>query len=455
MTSQSNGSSSKNVRFYTLGCKVNQYETQAMREAVERKGFCDVEGQKEAPCDLVILNTCTVTEEADRTNRYWIRRLRREHPGARLGVTGCYVQRNREDIEAMPEVDFIFSNDEKALLAERISEVLDTSFLPSGAGGKGEKKIVGTEFLPLSISRSEGRTRAYVKIQDGCDHGCSYCKVSLIRGKSRSRSLREIQEEVIRLRDSGYREIILAGIQLGAYGRDFRTSSESHAGQNRLREVIELCAAVEGIERIRLGSIEITDVDESLFAAFRDVPKFCPHLHIPLQSGDNEVLKRMNRRYTREVYQEVILRLKEQVRDFVLSVDVMVGFPEETEAQFENTVELLKILRPLKSHVFPYSRREGTLAASWKGFPVKIIRDRARRLIKITEKISHEVQTQYLARTYDVLVEERQKGTEISEGRTANYLKVFFKYPRAVQGCIITAHLDDFFQDGFWGTIIE
>lgn len=436
----SSTSETKNVRFYTLGCKVNQYETQAMREALERRGVCDVEGQKDAVCDWVVLNTCTVTEEADRNNRYWIRRLRREHPGARLIVTGCYVQKNRKDIESMPEVDLVLLNHEKAVLADRVL-------------AEGERKHPlsngdTAEFLPLSVSRSEGRTRAYVKIQDGCDNSCSYCKVALVRGHSRSRELAEILGEVARLRDSGYREIILTGIQLGAYGRELKKKS-------CLREVIECCATVEGIERIRLSSIEVTDINDLILEAFRDVPKLCPHLHVPLQSGDNEVLKRMNRPYTREFYRDRVLQLKQEVPDFVLSVDVMAGFPGETEEQLENTARLLKEIAPLKSHVFPYSRREGTRAADWKTLPVREIRDRAKYLMKGAEKIARQVRAGFLGKKFDVLAEEKGADVNFWEGRAANYLKVFFKYPQAVQGCIIPIRLDELYQDGFLGTVVK
>ena len=428
----------KNVRFYTLGCKVNQYETQAMRESLERKGFRDIEGQKEAPCDLVVVNTCTVTQDADRTNRYWIRRLRREHPGARLAVTGCYVEKNRPELEAMPEVDLILANHEKALLAEKLLDPSHVAHAPAS-------------FAPLSISRSEGKTRAYVKVQDGCNHACSFCKVSIVRGSSRSRALEDILDEVSRLRDVGYREIILTGIQTGAYGLDLKPSAKEGARQSLLRDVIEACARVEGIERIRLSSIELTDLGASLREAFREVPELCPHLHLPLQSGDNEVLHRMNRRYTREEYRDVVLGLKSEVPDFEFSVDVMAGFPGETEAQFANTLELLQMIRPLKTHVFPYSRREGTRAAAWEMLPAAEVRERVRRLMALGDRISCEIRSRYLGRTLEILAEHAHETTGVTEGFTRNYLKVFFEYPRNVQGCIIPFKLTEIFQEGFRG----
>lgn len=435
----------RNARFYTLGCKVNQYETQAIRESFARKGIRDAEGDREALCDFVILNTCTVTEKADKTSRYWIRRLRREHPGACLVVTGCYVEKNRKEIEAMPEVDLIFTNAEKTMIAESLIE---------GRTREGnENSEKSALFAPLFISKSEGRTRAYVKIQDGCNHVCSFCKVVLVRGRSRSRALSDIKEELLRLRDGGYHEVILTGIQLGAYGRDLDVSLPSGGGESALLEVIEYCARVEGIERIRLSSMELTDLTEPIRDAFQKTPKLCPHLHIPLQSGDNGVLQRMNRRYSREMYRDVVLKLKENVPDFSLSIDVMAGFPEETEEQFQNTMELLKLVKPLKSHVFPYSRREGTCAAAWESLALPTVRDRVRRLIKLTDEISHEIRTGYLGRSFEVLAEHRDEGIGLWEGHTANFLKVFFKCSQNVQGCMIPIHLNEFFRDGFLGTV--
>ncbi len=414
-----------------------------MREVLERKGYRDIEGQKGLPCDLVIVNTCTVTHDSDRTNRYWIRRLRREHPQAQLAVTGCYAEKNRAELEAMPEVDLIFLNEEKPFLAEKLLGPADV-----GAIARADDPAT---FSPLSISRSEGKTRAYVKVQDGCDHACSFCKVSIVRGPSRSRELSEILEEVKRLRDGGYREIILTGIQLGAYGRDLDSRSNPGERAYLLRDTIETVARVEGIERIRLSSIELMDLSRPLREAFRSVPKLCPHIHLPLQSGDNEVLARMNRRYAREDYRDVVLELKNHVPDFEFSVDVMAGFPGETEAQFANTFELLEILKPLKTHVFPYSRREGTRAADWEMLPAGVVRDRVRRLMRLAERISGEVRSRYLGRSMDILAEHKNDRSGTSEGFTPNYLKVFFEYPQNVQGCIIPFKLTDLFQDGFRG----
>jgi threonylcarbamoyladenosine tRNA methylthiotransferase MtaB len=261
----------------------------------------------------------------------------------------------------------------------------------------------------------------------------------------------EILEEVTRLRDNGYREIILTGIQLGAYGLDLESRPKGGERHYFLRDVIENCARVEGIERIRLSSIELMDLGKPVREAFRSVPKLCPHIHLPLQSGDNGVLERMNRRYTREEYRDVVLALKAEIPDFEISMDVMAGFPGETEAQFANTFELLEILKPLKTHVFPYSRREGTRAAEWETLPAQTVRDRVRRLMEAAERISGEVRSRYLGRTLEILAEHEHERSGVSEGFTPNYLKVFFEYPRNVRGCIIPFKLTGLFQNGFRG----
>jgi len=413
-----------------------------MREALERNGYRDIEGQKGVPCDLVVINTCTVTQDADRTNRYWVRRLRREHPEAKIAVTGCYVEKNRAEIEALPEVGLIFRNHEK----DRLFELLQDS--PVDGRIRAENPL---SYTPLAVSRSEGKTRGFVKVQDGCNHACSYCKVSVVRGPSRSRPLPDILDEVKRLRDGGYREIILTGIQLGAYGTDLAPAAGVGERHYFLRDVIDACAKVEGIDRLRLSSIELTDLGKPVRDAFREVPKLCPHIHLPLQSGDNEVLSRMNRRYTREMYREVVLELKRMIPDFEFSVDVMAGFPGETESQFEKTLELLEMLKPLKVHVFPYSRREGTPAAAWEECPRDTIRDRVRRLMEQAERISVDVRSRYLGRTVEILAEHADPRTRVAEGFTPNYLKVFFEYPQNVQGCIIPFKLTGLFQDGFQG----
>ena len=428
--------SNARVKFITLGCKVNQYETQGMREIMERAGVREenTPGTSARPCDFVVINTCTVTREADKENHYWIRRARRENPQARIVVTGCYVEKNRASLESLPEVDLILSNAEKHHLAER---------LMTGCGSPAVQ-TARHQYAPLSISRSAGRARAFVKIQDGCNHGCSFCKVVLVRGRSRSRELTDIIDEVKRLRDSGYHEIVLAGIQLGAYGLDLEK-------ENGLVDVLEACARIDGIERLRLSSIEPMDVRDPLIRTLRGLSKCCHHLHIPLQCGDDEILRRMNRRYTRSYYLDLIAHLREELTDFSLTLDVMAGFPGEEERHFQNTVDLLETVRPLKCHVFPYSRREGTRAAHFVDCPDKVIRERVRCLIAQGDRLGAEERKRYEGRVFPVLVEKKTRG--LVQGMTANYLKVCFQAEENAVGNIFPVELLTLQGDLFLGRI--
>lgn len=428
------------VKFITLGCKVNQYESQGMIESALERGFQEA-GEKDQNCDFVVINTCTVTADADKQNRYWIRRMRRENPSAKIVVTGCYVERNRSEIETLPEVDLVLSNHEKSDLADHLS---------SGCALPGfqDQEIVRKrklEFSPLKISSFQGNGRAFVKIQDGCNHACSFCKVVMVRGRSRSRELGEVIEEVKRLRDSGYREIVFAGIQLGAYGLDF-------GKENALSEVLKACAQVEGIDRLRLSSIEPTDVTPELIKTLRDVSKCCAHLHIPLQSGDDAVLKGMNRRHGRDFYIDLVARLKAEIPDFSLSFDVMAGFPGETQEAFENTMDLVRQVKPLKSHVFPYSPREGTRAARFtEEVPIELIRSRVQELIRLGDQLGREERLKYRGRVFPVLVEKKLDRGGLVQGLTHHYLKVCFQGDSADVGRMIPVKLLSLEGDVFLG----
>ena len=411
----------RKVRFVTLGCKVNQYETQAMRESLLTKGFVE---EIEGPSHVIVVNTCTVTEEADRENRYWVRRLRRENPQAKIVVTGCWVERNRGEIESLAEVDLVLSNREKPDLAERLFQGCATP----------EAQKAG--YAPLRISTFQGHARAFVKIQDGCNHACSFCKVVLVRGRSRSRRLDEIVEETKRLQGSGYREIVLTGIQLGAYGLDL----EPRLG---LVSVLEALSLVPGIERIRLSSIEPTDVKRDLIEAMKELPKVCPQLHIPLQSGASEILKQMNRRYDRNFYLDLIGTLRCEIPDFCLSMDVMAGFPGEEETHFKHTLSALRETRPIRVHAFPYSRRVGTRAARYENIPPERVRDRMKRLINFSKEIAWEEKQKFLGRTFPVLVEKKISSGGLLEGHTAHYLKVSFQGPEADLGKSVPVKLTE------------
>lgn len=442
-----NNLSYPSVKFITLGCKVNQYETQGMRELLQKQGFNIEKISETQSFDYVVINTCTVTSEADRQNRYWIRRAKRDYPTAKIVVTGCYVEKNRSEIQALPEVDLIVSNFEKDLIGEKLLSGCGVPDLQNVFDEHLEKqwKKRKQTFAPLSISKTEGYGRAFVKIQDGCNHACSFCKVVMVRGRSRSRNLQDVVEEVVRLRDSGYKEIVLAGIQLGAYGIDQK-------GRPALVEMIEACHKVEGIDRIRLSSIEPTDVHRELIEAMVHLEKCCPHLHIPLQSGDDEILKRMNRRYGRDFYIDLISMIKSVWPDFCLTLDVMAGFAGEGQEHFQNTVDLLKKVKPLKCHVFPYSAREGTRAFNLGGdLTPELIQSRVKHLIALGESLGREVKMSFQNRSMPVLVEKQMSKGGLVQGLTKNYLKVVFQANGTGLGEIASCQLGILQGDVFLG----
>ncbi len=414
----------KKVKFQTLGCRVNQYETQAMREKLFKSGFVETKNLDEA--DLFVLNTCTVTAESDRKSRYLIRKMHRVNPETKIIVTGCYAERNVEEILEIEGVTEVLRQNEKDLIVEKALlhfDIENSEF--SQCRGQEEDKMHGRDrYSDLSVSSFEGRARAFVKIQDGCNHACAFCKVVIVRGRARSRRFDEVVEEAETLVRAGFKEVVLAGIQLGAYG-DGLGDSESLA--SLCRRLLE----VSGLERLRLSSIEPTDVSDELIQLMAESPKFCPHLHIALQSGDAEVLKNMNRRYGPKFYKELVHKINRKVDFFALTCDVMTGFPGETQEQFQNTIELLNELKPLKIHAFPYSPREGTRAARMED---TIEHSEADRRIKFLQAEGRGWQSEYLDGTINtrlhVLVEEKVDRKETGEvfyrGRTPNYILVEF-----------------------------
>ena len=398
------------VKFKTLGCRLNQYETQAMREQFLRAGYLETDCDGEA--DFLVLNTCTVTSESDREGRYLIRKFHRDHPTAKIVVTGCYVERNENEIKEIPGVTMTVLNRQKSEIVNLLESCTTFTFAPELPSKRA--------YVPLKISKFEGRSRAYVKIQDGCNHACSFCKVVLVRGPSRSREMEDVVEEAKRLADQGFKEVVLTGIQLGAYGYDF-------SKHQMLCSLIERLSEISNLERIRLSSIEATDVSDTLIDLMASNEKFCPHLHIPLQSGDDQVLRRMNRRYNRSFYLDLIQNIRQQVPDFVLTTDVMFGFPAETAGEFQNTVDLLTTAQPYKMHLFPYSTREGTKAARFHELVDNSEMTRRRDVLALLEeKLRQQVQKHFLGRRLFVLVEDLSTETGWVAGRCANYLKVKF-----------------------------
>ena len=393
----------KTVKFITLGCKVNQYDTQAIREKFLGSGFKEIDNGKKA--DIHIVNTCTVTSTADRKSRYFIHNAYRQNPKARIIVTGCYTQLNSAEISKILGVTQIIKNQDK----DRILELLNEH---NELNGNNEHNAAG-------ITNFEGHTRAFLKIQDGCNNLCSYCKVPFVRGASRSRALEEIVQEAERLVRNGFKEIVLCGICLGAYGKDLQNLK-------KLVDVIEEVAKIEGLLRIRLSSIEAGDISEELINKMAQSKKLCRHLHIPMQSGDDEILQKMNRNYSRKDYLHLIRKIRSNIPEIAITTDVLVGFPGEREDNFNNTATLVREIMPLRVHIFPYSNRPGTLASKLQERVNPLsIKERITRLAAISKECARAYKKQFLNKDRDLLLEGRcDENSKCWEGHTDNYIKV-------------------------------
>lgn len=393
------------IKFHTLGCKVNQYETQAVRESCLSKGFRET---KRGKADFYVINTCTVTNTADRKSRECIYRCIRENPNAKVVVTGCYVQKDSGDIAGISGVDLIIPNQQKNSIADILFSKKTKSCSAS------ERK-----YSDLEISSFSNHARAFVKIQDGCNNRCSYCKIPIVRGKSRSRDLLSIVREVDRLIKNGFQEIVLTGICLGAYGKDLEEEFD-------LVNVIEAIEKLDGNFRIRLSSIEAKDVTDKLIDKIAGSPKMCRHLHIPFQSGDNEILKKMNRHYTAESYRRLVDKIRNMIPQIAITTDIMIGFSSETEKRFKNTVKFLKETSPSRMHIFPFSPREHTAAYGFAGrIDSKKKKRRLEFLKDLAREISHEYRKQFLHKELVVLLEHKKdKKTGLAQGYSDNYIKI-------------------------------
>jgi len=389
----------KTFKITTLGCRTNQYESQAYADQLKALGYR--EAQKGELAEVCIVNTCTVTESADRSSRHEIRQLAREHPTARLVVTGCLAERAPEEMRALPGVSQLVPNKEKEQLMET---------------------LFPEEELPeFAIREFASHTRAFVKVQDGCNSFCTYCIIPYVRGRSRSRSLLEILQEVKTLVHNGYKEVVLTGINIG----DFDGAPASGEKPLRLADLVKAVDQVEGIERVRISSIDPDEVDEELLKAVLEGKHTCPSMHIVLQSGSNVVLKRMNRKYTRQNFLESIERLVQACPDFTVTTDVIVGFPGETERDFQETLEVMQKVQFAKVHMFPYSERKKTRAALFPGkIAPQVIDQRKRELLHVAERSAFELRNRFLGRKMGILLENREEEGEFF-GHTSNFLPVF------------------------------
>ncbi|WP_215507085.1 tRNA (N(6)-L-threonylcarbamoyladenosine(37)-C(2))-methylthiotransferase MtaB [Peptoniphilus sp. EMRHCC_23] len=399
----------RRFKTYTLGCKVNQYETEAVEEMLEKEGYGHDESMD---VDLAIINTCTVTNESDRKSRQIIRRHKRENPQCKVVVIGCYAQVSAEEVAKIDGVDLILGTKDRTALPGYIDALF-----------QGAEQIVhvraheqGEDFEQLEIKEIEDHTRAYMKVQDGCNQYCTYCIIPYARGFIRSRDMRDAVEEAKRLAASGFKEIVLTGIHVGSYGKDL---SEDVA----LVDLIEAMDEVAGIERIRLSSIEPMTVTDDFLNRVAKLKHFMPHFHLSLQSGAEKTLREMNRNYTPEEYGDTVARILDVFPDAGLTTDVIVGFPGESEEDFRESMNFVEEMGFSRLHVFPYSMRKNTPAARRKDqIPGPVKKERAARMIALGDKLAADFVKERIGITYPVLFEEKKDGKNY--GYTPNYMYV-------------------------------
>lgn len=420
----------KKAAFYTLGCKVNQYETEAMIDLFLDRGFEVVDYSEAA--DIYIINSCTVTNEAARKTRQIARRAKRANPESLVGIVGCYTQAFPEEVASIDEIDFIMGSSGKSKIVGKSLELLN--------GKKTDNEILDyselQDYEDLEIKRLTNTTRANVKIEDGCNQFCSYCIIPYARGPVRSRNEKSVVEEVKNLCSQGVKEIILTGTHLGAYGFDKNN-------KDALADLVETLLDISDIKRIRLSSIEGTEISNKLIALIAEEERVCPHLHLPLQSGSNRILKAMNRPYSREDFIKTVEKIREFIPDIALTTDVIVGFPGENDSSFGDTVEAVKNIEFSKIHVFPFSVREGTKAAGMKDkLPGDVISEYSKILRDINEDLMLKYQKKFLGRTKEVMIEEeRDHRTDMLTGFTDNYLKVLFAGPDNAKNKLLNVRL--------------
>ena len=422
----------RKAALHNLGCKVNAYETEAMQELLEQAGYQIVPFEEQA--DVYIINTCTVTNVADRKSRQMIHRARKKNPGAVIVAAGCYVQtRDAAGLDA--DIDIVIGNNKK----KEIARVLEDYFRERGAGAKKIERLdIGhtSEYEDLTVSHTAGHTRVFLKVQDGCNQFCSYCIIPYARGRVRSRSREEVVAEVRRLAERGYKEVVLTGIHLSSYGTDI--------GDDLLSLILSV-HEVEGICRIRLGSLEPGIITEEFARTLSECPKFCPHFHLSLQSGCDATLKRMNRRYDTAQYEEKCQILRKYFQDPALTTDVIVGFPGETEEEFEASRAFIDRINFYETHIFKYSRREGTRAAVMDGqVPDSVKTKRSALLLELGKKKQWEYEEKLLGTTREVLMEEAVVigGETWQVGHTKEYVKIGRKTKEDLSNQLVNVEIE-------------
>lgn len=458
------------VHFFTLGCKTNTYESSAMGQSFTQKGY-EITKDKEEKADIYIINTCSVTNIAERKSRQMMRQAKELNPEAIIVACGCYAQVAKDQIAQIDEVDLIIGSKEKNQIVDIIEEYLKSQ----------NKEILisdimnESEYQDFESTTMTELNRAVVKIQDGCDRFCSYCIIPYARGHIRSRNPKKIIEEIENIAKQGIKEVVLTGIHLASYGKDFtdETAREYRKQYNyneeykkytpnddlasggfRLIEILEQINKVKGIERIRLGSIEPKLITEEFVTRLSKLEKICHHFHLSLQSGCDETLKRMNRRYTTEDFRTICKILRSAYKDVIFTTDIIVGFPGETEEEFNQTYEFLKEIKMYKMHIFKYSPKRGTAATKFKNqIDSKIKDERSKILLELSDKNEIEYNETYLNKTVTVLFEEEENG--YFKGHTGNYLAVKVKTDKDLTDKLLKVKIDKLEKLELVGTLVE
>ena len=427
---------SKVVRFVTLGCKVNQYETNAMAQKFLEKGYQIIEEitpeNEDIKPDICIINTCTVTNMSDRKSRQMLRRMKEKNPSTIVVAVGCYAQVAKKELAKIPEIDLVLGNNEKVEIVKYVEEYINNHI----NNVELDDVMYSKEFSDFGDVTYTEKTRAVIKIQDGCDRFCSYCIIPYARGRVRSRKPENIISEITQIASKGIKEVVITGIHIASYGKDFAMSKDSKLTNYRLIDLLEEINEIQGIQRIRLGSIEPLLITVEFVERLKKLEKICHHFHLSLQSGCDETLKRMNRRYTTEQFKEIVRLLRGAYSDVNLTTDIIVGFPGETDEEFNKTYQFLKEIKFYKMHIFKYSPRKGTKAAVMPNqINGDIKEERSKKLIELSDRNEIEYNKSYIGKNVEVLFEEEKDG--MYKGHTQNYIMVYCQSKEKLDNKII------------------
>lgn len=448
----------RTVATYTLGCKVNQYETNAVEEIFTQNGYTLTDFDNKS--DIYIINTCTVTSMSDRKSRQVIRRAKKNNKDAVVVVMGCYAQNDPDAIIKIEDVNLVVGTKDKNKIFEEVQKITNNDKVV-----KVTSIMEEVEFENLSVTSYTKNTRAFVKIQDGCDRYCSYCIIPYTRGRIRSRIISDIVKEVQSLSDNGYKEVVLTGIHIASYGKDLKKSKTEFIpiinsqkedfvqADASLIDVIEEVSKIKNLYRIRIGSVEPIIISEVFLERLSKIDKFCPHFHLSLQSGCNDTLKRMNRRYTTDEYKEAVQKIRQYFDTPAITTDIIAGFPGETDEEFEKTYSYLSDINLYEMHIFPFSRRSGTKAYDMKNqIDNDVKHRRCEKLIALANRNKEEFEKGLIGKIFDVLFEQREE--QYYQGYTKNYVKIYVKTQKDLSGKLLDVRINSFENNKLIGELI-